>query len=95
MAQRLRALTALPEVLSSIPRTICNEIWCPLLVCLKAATVYSYIIINTSFKTRKKRKEKGSRPNKFSKTSQEEQEGCPQVNCFFQISFNADELGGC
>ena len=50
MAQWLRALTALPEVLSSIPSnsvqfctTICNGIWCPLLVCLKRATVYSYI----------------------------------------------------
>jgi hypothetical protein len=48
-AQRLGALTALPEVLSSIPSnhmvahnhlTICNEIRCPLLVCLKTATVY-------------------------------------------------------
>jgi hypothetical protein len=48
MAQQLRALTALPEVLSSIPSitwwltTTCNGIWCPLLVCLKTATVYSY-----------------------------------------------------
>jgi Fe-S cluster biosynthesis and repair protein YggX len=37
MAQRLRALTAFPEILSSIPSnrwwltTICNGIWCPLL----------------------------------------------------------------
>jgi len=50
MAQRLRALTALPKVLSSIPSntwwltTICNEIRCPLLVCLKTATMYLYII---------------------------------------------------
>jgi len=48
MAQRLRTLAALPEVLSSIPATtwwlttICNGIWCPLLVCLKIVTVYSY-----------------------------------------------------
>jgi len=50
MAQWLRALTALPEVLSLIPSTtwwlttICKEIRCPLLVCLKTATVYLYII---------------------------------------------------
>jgi hypothetical protein len=49
MAQRLRALTAFPEVLSSNPTTtwwlptICNE---PLLVHLKTATVYLHIIIN-------------------------------------------------
>jgi hypothetical protein len=30
--------------------TICNEIWCPLLVCLKTATVYLHIIINKSLK---------------------------------------------
>ena len=48
-AQWLRALTALPEVLSSIPAatwwltTICNEIRCPLLGCLKTATAYSHI----------------------------------------------------
>jgi hypothetical protein len=39
LAQQLRALTALPEVLSSNPTqwltTICNEIRYPLLVCLK------------------------------------------------------------
>jgi hypothetical protein len=45
VAQWLRALTALAEVLSSIPKkhmvaiTIRNGIQCPLLVCLK--TVYS------------------------------------------------------
>jgi hypothetical protein len=50
MAQQLRALTALPEALISIPSgtwwltTICNEIQCPLLVCLKTVTVYSYIL---------------------------------------------------
>jgi hypothetical protein len=46
MAQQLRALTALLEGLNSIPSwwltTICNGIGCPLLVCLKTATVYSY-----------------------------------------------------
>jgi hypothetical protein len=48
MAQGLRALTALPEVLSPIPATkwwlttICNGVWCPLLVCLKTATVCSH-----------------------------------------------------
>jgi hypothetical protein len=48
MAQKLRALTALPEVLSSIPSSHMvthnhyNGIQCPLLVCLKTATVYSY-----------------------------------------------------
>ena len=53
MAQWLRALTALPEVLSSIPsnymwlRTICNGIRCPLLMCLKTATAYSYKINKT------------------------------------------------
>jgi hypothetical protein len=46
MAQWLRALTALPEVLSSILATIrwlttiCNGIQYPLLVCLKTAAVY-------------------------------------------------------
>jgi hypothetical protein len=41
-------LTVLPQVLSSFPATtwwltnICNGIWCPLLVCLKTATVYSH-----------------------------------------------------
>jgi hypothetical protein len=45
MAQRLRALTDFPKVLSSIPSNHMvahnhNEIWCPLLVCLKSATVY-------------------------------------------------------
>jgi hypothetical protein len=40
MAQWLRALTALPEVLSSIPsnhimaHSLCNGIGCPLLVCV-------------------------------------------------------------
>ena len=40
MAQKLRALTALPEVLCSIRattwqfKTICNGTWCPLLVCV-------------------------------------------------------------
>jgi hypothetical protein len=48
MAQWLRALADLPEVLSSNPSnymltTICNGIQCLLLVCLKTATVYSYI----------------------------------------------------
>jgi hypothetical protein len=44
MAQWLRALTALPEVLSQFPATtwwlttICNGIRCPLLVYLKTAT---------------------------------------------------------
>ena len=47
MAQWLRALIALPEVLSSIPSnqvvtTICNGIQCPLVVSLKTVTVYSY-----------------------------------------------------
>jgi hypothetical protein len=47
MAQQLTALTALPEVLVQFPATtwclttICNEIRCHLLVCLKTATVYS------------------------------------------------------
>jgi hypothetical protein len=48
MAQQWKALTVLPEVLSSISTTtwwlttICNRIGCPLLVCLKPLTVYSY-----------------------------------------------------
>jgi hypothetical protein len=59
MAQRLRALTALPEVLSSISNhymvahTICNEIRCRLLVCLKTATVYSYKQTNKQTATNK------------------------------------------
>ena len=50
MAQRLGALIALPEVLSSIPsnhmvaHTICNDIQCPLLGYLKTAMVCSYPI---------------------------------------------------
>jgi hypothetical protein len=31
------------------PTTICNEIWYPLLVCLRTATVHLHIIINKSF----------------------------------------------
>jgi hypothetical protein len=48
MAQRLRALAALPEVLSSIPSnymvatTICKGIKCLLLECLKIATATMY-----------------------------------------------------
>jgi hypothetical protein len=44
MVQQLRALTALPEI-SAITwwlTTICHGILCPLLVCLKTTTVYSY-----------------------------------------------------
>jgi hypothetical protein len=47
VVQCLRALAALPEVLSLIPsnhmvaQNLCNRIWCPLLVCLKKAKVYS------------------------------------------------------
>jgi hypothetical protein len=49
LAQRLRALTVLQEVLSFIlsnhmvAHNICNGIQCPLLVCLKIVTVYSCI----------------------------------------------------
>ena len=56
MAQWLRVLTALPEVLSLIPSntwwltTICNEICFPLLECLKTATVYLHIINKSSKK---------------------------------------------
>jgi hypothetical protein len=48
LAQLLRALAALPEVLSSSPSnhmgltTICNEVRCPLLVHLK--TLYSHTL---------------------------------------------------
>jgi hypothetical protein len=45
MAQWLRALTALPEVLSSIPSNHMvahNHLQCPLLVHLKRTTVYSH-----------------------------------------------------
>jgi hypothetical protein len=46
MVQRIRALTALPKVLSSNPsnHTIYNEIWHHFL-CLKTGTVYLHIII--------------------------------------------------
>jgi hypothetical protein len=54
MVQRVRSLTALPKVLSSNPRTTCNEIWCPLLVCQKTATLYLCIIINKSLKKNKR-----------------------------------------
>jgi hypothetical protein len=51
MAQRLRALTDLPEVMSSNPSSYmvahnCNEIWRPLLGYLKIATVNFRIINN-------------------------------------------------
>jgi hypothetical protein len=53
MVQQLRALTVLPEVLSSNPSNHMlaynHEIWHPLLVPLKTATVYLDIIINKSF----------------------------------------------
>jgi hypothetical protein len=38
--------------------TIHNEIGCPLLVCLKTATVYLHIIINKSLREEKRREEK-------------------------------------
>jgi hypothetical protein len=59
MAQRVRAPTALLRSWVQIPATtwwlttICNEIWRPLLVCLKSATVYLWIIINKSLKKKK------------------------------------------
>jgi hypothetical protein len=52
MAQRVRALTALPKVVSSNLTTTWwltttrNEIGRPLLVRLKIATVYLHIIVN-------------------------------------------------
>jgi hypothetical protein len=49
MAQRVRALAALPEVLSSIPsnnmvvaHNICDGTQCPLLVCLKTVMLHSF-----------------------------------------------------
>jgi len=53
MAQQLRALTALPEVLSSNLR---NHM-VALLVCLKTATVYLYIRKKERIKKKKERKE--------------------------------------
>jgi hypothetical protein len=62
MAQRVRALTVLLKVLSSNPSNHIHGgsqppvmrsgalFWCPLLVCLKTATVYLFIIINESLK---------------------------------------------
>jgi hypothetical protein len=50
MAQRLRALAALPEVLSSIPSNhmvVHNHFLvsqCPFLVCMKRVTVYSHTL---------------------------------------------------
>ena len=53
MAQRLRALTDLPEVLSSNPSNhMVAHNRCPLLVCLKTATVHLYL------KTKEKKKNK-------------------------------------
>ncbi|EGV97889.1 hypothetical protein I79_004771 [Cricetulus griseus] len=52
MAQMLRALAALLEVLSSIPsnymvaHTICNEIWCPLLACRQTCRQNTMYITN-------------------------------------------------
>ena len=56
MAQRLRALAALPEVLSSIPSNhmvahnhlIYNEIWCFLLACRNTCRQNTVYIINKS-----------------------------------------------
>ena len=55
MAQRLRELAELPEVLSSIPSnsiwwltTICNEIWCPLLAHRHTCRQNAVYIINKS-----------------------------------------------
>ena len=48
MAQRFRAPTALPEVLSSIPSnqwwltTTCNEVWCPLLVYMSSTHAHAH-----------------------------------------------------
>jgi hypothetical protein len=62
MAQWLRALTALPEVLSSNPSNHMvahnhhNEIRHPLLECLKAATVYLHITINKCKKEKERKK---------------------------------------
>jgi hypothetical protein len=55
MAQRLRALAALPEVLSSNPTTawwlttIFNEIWCPLLAFSHICKETAVYVIKTSF----------------------------------------------
>ena len=60
MAQWLRTLNGLLKVLSSNPTTTWwltttrNEIWCPLLVCSKTATVYLCVILNKSLKKKKK-----------------------------------------
>jgi hypothetical protein len=72
MAQWLRAPTALPKILNSIPATtcwlttICNGIWCPLLECLKTATVYLRIIIN---KSKKKQNPTSAQPWQIIKAS--------------------------
>ena len=56
MAQQLGALTALPEVMSSNPsnhmvaHNHTNEIWHPLLECLRTATVYLDTIIKEILK---------------------------------------------
>jgi hypothetical protein len=60
MAHWLRALTALPEVMSLIPNNhtvahICNGIQRPLLVCLKRETGYIHKI-NKNLKTYKQSK---------------------------------------
>jgi hypothetical protein len=61
MAQRLRAMTALPKV--QFPATtwwltaICNGIWCSLLVCLETVLCTHSNKINTSLKKIIKKKE--------------------------------------
>jgi hypothetical protein len=61
MAQRLKALTALAEILSLVPSNhmvahtaICKGIWCPLLACRHIHTIFcrqnAIYIINKSFK---------------------------------------------
>ena len=68
MAQQVRALTALPKVLNSATTwwltATRNEIWCPLLVCVKSATGYLHIIINKSLKKYCKMKPKLGHPRK-------------------------------
>jgi hypothetical protein len=60
MSQRLRALAALPEVLSSIPSNHMvapyNEIWCPLLACRHTCRQNALYIVNKSLKRKKKKK---------------------------------------
>jgi hypothetical protein len=93
MAPWLRALAAHPEVPSSIPsdhivaQTISNGIQCPLLVCLKRATVYSH-----TFKQTNKQTNKCLKQNKQTTTTKTKSVGQTTYMASLELAFYS---GGC